>query len=680
MKRGIEDSQVSRINLGKRDGLKILSHSSKIRMRGLSVLVILLFGINFISAAISDDWHLNIQVRDSSGNIVTGTFDFEFNITTASDCSNVVYNNRTRQTTDTRGIVSYYLEDVNLNYTDQYYLCYYRDDVLKSSSQIARVPYAFNSKYLDGASRSAFFPFNTSVTGTFDFNGGWTAGGLSIQGGAIYADTGYFYNLSKLNVTSLNVNGSLLPYAGFDDTFDLGANTLRWRDAWLSRNLNVSGTATIGIIKSYDWTNVTITESQITDLAHTQLTNVAWINQSNVFSVNQNFSNSINLKPLTTPTGTSSQGDVFYNSSLNGLMSYNGSEWLGLTGVPEGSIMAFDDVCPTGWTEYTAGRGRYIVGNPSGGTLGSTVGTALTDSENRAVGQHEHDLRLHISGQESSLYGLQATSGNFGDRVAVDDTVSPGLNYSSATNGSVVGTNAPYIQLTWCQKVGQDSLVSESFWGNVNDLLFVQNTSWNVGIGTTSPTEKLEVVGNVNVTGNITSGGDQIAGMYLIETQTASSSATIDFTTGIDSTYDSYVLVGSLVVPVNDAVAANIQVHSGGVWKTANYQSAVRSHDSDGGLGIVGSNSNGGAVTMANDVGSDVGEGISFTLTLHNPSNTAIYKHIDGSSTWDQSSGNTVHTLFGGSWKAGTGAVDGIRMLFGSGNIESGIFHLYGVK
>jgi hypothetical protein len=46
--------------------------------------------------------------------------------------------------------------------------------------------------------------------------------------------------------------------------------------------------------------------------------------------------------------------------------------------------------CPTGWTELTAARGRYLVAKPSAGTLGGTVGTALTDQENRDVGQHAH--------------------------------------------------------------------------------------------------------------------------------------------------------------------------------------------------------------------------------------------------------------------------------------------------
>ncbi len=59
-------------------------------------------------------------------------------------------------------------------------------------------------------------------------------------------------------------------------------------------------------------------------------------------------------------------------------------------GVPSGSVMFFDlPACPTGWTELTAARGRALVGLPQSGTLGHTVGSPLTDGEDR---QHTHDV------------------------------------------------------------------------------------------------------------------------------------------------------------------------------------------------------------------------------------------------------------------------------------------------
>lgn len=54
-------------------------------------------------------------------------------------------------------------------------------------------------------------------------------------------------------------------------------------------------------------------------------------------------------------------------------------------GVSTPMIALFDGPCPTGWTEYTASRGRAIVGLPSGGTLAGTVGSALTDLGTKTI-------------------------------------------------------------------------------------------------------------------------------------------------------------------------------------------------------------------------------------------------------------------------------------------------------
>lgn len=61
--------------------------------------------------------------------------------------------------------------------------------------------------------------------------------------------------------------------------------------------------------------------------------------------------------------------------------------------VPSGAVMSFNlGACPTGWTEFTAARGRYTVGKPLSGTLNAAVGTALTDQEARAAGSHTHAI------------------------------------------------------------------------------------------------------------------------------------------------------------------------------------------------------------------------------------------------------------------------------------------------
>jgi hypothetical protein len=174
-------------------------------------IILLFFFVIFVSAtSITDDLHLNIQTT-TGGAVTTGTFDFVFNISNNSDCAvaNVVYTNSTTLTTDSRGIISYYLPDVSLDYDIQYWLCYYRDGALINTFKIARTPYTFRAKNI--SAEGVINNSNLDLTGynftvnNADFNGGWTVGGVSILNGDIYAQTGYFYNITSLNVTKYNL-------------------------------------------------------------------------------------------------------------------------------------------------------------------------------------------------------------------------------------------------------------------------------------------------------------------------------------------------------------------------------------------------------------------------------------------------------------------------------------------
>ena len=54
-------------------------------------------------------------------------------------------------------------------------------------------------------------------------------------------------------------------------------------------------------------------------------------------------------------------------------------------GVPSAMIAFTAGACPAGWSEYTAARGFAIVGLQSGGTAAGTVGTALTNLQDKSV-------------------------------------------------------------------------------------------------------------------------------------------------------------------------------------------------------------------------------------------------------------------------------------------------------
>jgi hypothetical protein len=126
--------------------------------------------------------------------------------------------------------------------------------------------------------------------------------------------------------------------------------------------------------------------------------------------------------------------------------------------VPAGAVSFFNlATCPNGWSELTTARGRYLVGLPSGGTLTATAGTALTDLENRAVGQHNHGItdpgHSHVIQGGGSTHEVESGNGSFpGGPWVLRDALTNTTGITINNAGSVAGTNAPYLQLLVCQK------------------------------------------------------------------------------------------------------------------------------------------------------------------------------------------------------------------------------------
>ena len=137
-------------------------------------------------------------------------------------------------------------------------------------------------------------------------------------------------------------------------------------------------------------------------------------------------------------------GKEYYDAANTKYYYCNGTSWFPVGGGTSGQISAFNSTCPSGWTEYTAVRGRTIVGTPSSGTNAGTVGTAFTDLEDRT---HSHSYSGSTSGGGS--HGFDSGEGA-NDNSAAD----AGHQHSfSGTSGTSATSNViPYIQLTYCSK------------------------------------------------------------------------------------------------------------------------------------------------------------------------------------------------------------------------------------
>jgi hypothetical protein len=174
-------------------------------------------------------------------------------------------------------------------------------------------------------------------------------------------------------------------------------------------------------------------------------------------------------------------------------------------------------------------------------------------------------------------------------------------------------------------------------------------------------------------------------GLVLLATQTASNSASIDFTSFIDSTYDEYILSGIGIVPATDAVAAYLRVSedAGSSWKSGagDYKQVGYVNGLAGGAG--GTSATEGQISIAHGstVGNAATKGFNFKLHFFKPAGTALHKVFQLVPIgYETSSGDIFVTMKTGIYIGTTNAINGVRFLFSSGNIISGSFSLYGVK
>ena len=169
--------------------------------------------------------------------------------------------------------------------------------------------------------------------------------------------------------------------------------------------------------------------------------------------------------------------------------------------------------------------------------------------------------------------------------------------------------------------------------------------------------------------------------MTLITTTTASSSATVDFT-GLTSAYKNYVVIVTNAVPATNNAALGFRTSTN---NGSTYDSGASDYYSTGtNFGLSTWNYMAAVDNRAyiNASGQDntanLG-GQSFTMTIVNPSSTSnrIMWYLTGFENGTSEIGAMTR---GGYRLATTGAVNAIRFIFGSGNIASGTFKLYGIS
>ena len=177
-------------------------------------------------------------------------------------------------------------------------------------------------------------------------------------------------------------------------------------------------------------------------------------------------------------------------------------------------------------------------------------------------------------------------------------------------------------------------------------------------------------------------------GMTLLSTQTASSSATISFTSGIDSTYKEYQFHFTDIHPATDGESFqfNMSVDGGSnynVTKTTSYLTAYNYES--GGTPALSYATNVDLAQSTNfqninsGVGSDNDQCASGYIHLFNPSSTTFVKHFISYGNTAESSDLSSNVFVAGYGNT-TSAVNAVQFKFSSGNIDAGTIKLYGVS
>ena len=176
--------------------------------------------------------------------------------------------------------------------------------------------------------------------------------------------------------------------------------------------------------------------------------------------------------------------------------------------------------------------------------------------------------------------------------------------------------------------------------------------------------------------------------LNLISTQTASSSSTISFTSGIDSTYDEYVFKFYDMHPATNDTDLTFQVDTG---TNTNYNQTITStafqafHGEDGSNGALGYKDNrdqaqGTAFQpICQDIGNGNDESMSGYLHLFSPSSSTFVKHFIGLGT-NVYSGDASVQIYSAGYINTTTALTRVQFKMDSGNIDSGVIKLYGVS
>lgn len=177
-----------------------------------------------------------------------------------------------------------------------------------------------------------------------------------------------------------------------------------------------------------------------------------------------------------------------------------------------------------------------------------------------------------------------------------------------------------------------------------------------------------------------TTGGS--SGFVLVQQQTASASATLDFASCISSTYDTYQFEFINILPATDGTTINMRVSTdGGSTYVSTTDYAYWDFRFDAGSAGPGGATGATSIVLGetNGIGNASAFGLVGMIQLYDPGSASVHKAINGNIAFRNAAGLRIAHVVAGAYEANT-AVNAVRFLAGSGNITSGTIRCYGLS
>ena len=194
----------------------------------------------------------------------------------------------------------------------------------------------------------------------------------------------------------------------------------------------------------------------------------------------------------------------------------------------------------------------------------------------------------------------------------------------------------------------------------------------------------IKTANNQSMTAITSLSGVTAGNLVLISTETASSSSTITFASGIDSTYKEYIFKYYDIHP-SAGVRLAVNFRDGSTaydaTKTSTFFEAYQNEaGTSTSLAYVTDYdlAQSTAVQSIGYIGNENDESCAGTLHLYDPSSTTFVKHYIATTPGYHGS-NLALTSYVAGYCNVTAAIDGVQFSMTSGNIDSGTFKMYGV-